>query len=211
VPPVPSSTIRRVLLVIACAALVPLIPFLIVGELPGEQWLQARGRSDFAFGAAGAVLLGSDVLLPIPSSVIGALLGARLGFVTGFAFAFAGLSAGAAVGYALGRLVPHELAGAAPGAAATQCNLALVLLSRPVPVLAEAAAITAGATRLPIWRFAGAAAAGNALYAAALAGNGAALLPHQLAGPGLVLPMALPVVSWLAWRLFKARRPGRRE
>jgi hypothetical protein len=48
--------------------------------------------------------------------------------------------------------------------------------------------------------FLAASAAGNAVYALALAGNGATLLPQALAGPGLILPMALPVVAWLLWR-----------
>jgi len=33
-----------------------------------------------------------------------------------------------------------------------------------------------------------------------MAGNGAALLPEGLAGPGLVLPMIVPVAAWLIWR-----------
>ncbi|HMJ15751.1 MAG TPA: hypothetical protein VK524_30250, partial [Polyangiaceae bacterium] len=70
---------------------------------------------------------------------------------------------------------------------------------------AEAVAIAAGVTRVPPARFTLAIVLGNVLYAAALAGNGAALLPEQLAGPGLVLPMLLPVVSWLAWRWLRRR------
>ena len=43
-----------------------------------------------------------------------------------------------------------------------------------------------------------------------LAGNGAALLPDALAGPGLILPMALPVAAWLLWR-WLARRKSAHE
>jgi membrane protein DedA with SNARE-associated domain len=127
--------------------------------------------------------------------------------VLGFASAFAGLCLGSAVGYALGRLWParllRELSGELPKAPA----LALVLLSRPVPVLAEAISLAAGATRVPPAGFAISSALGNALYAAAMAGNGAALLPDGLAGPGLVLPMLVPVVSWLVW--MRVRAPKR--
>ena len=41
---------------------------------------------------------------------------------------------------------------------------------------------------------------GDLLYAVAMAGNGAALWSGNLAGPGLVLPMLLPVVAYLLWR-----------
>jgi hypothetical protein len=39
-----------------------------------------------------------------------------------------------------------------------------------------------------------------------LALNGAALLPGELLGPGLVLPMLLPVAAWLVWRALHRRR-----
>jgi uncharacterized membrane protein YdjX (TVP38/TMEM64 family) len=200
--------LRRVAVVLACAALVPLLPFVIIGELPGDRWLSSAQHNDQTFGTIGAALLAADLLLPVPSSVIGALLGARLGFAAGFAFALVGLCSGALLGYALGRLLPVRFSkevGDARGTLREAPALALVILSRPVPVLAEAIAITAGVTRVPLRQFALGMLLGNALYAAALAGNGAALFPDQLAGPGLVLPLLLPVVSWLLWRW--ARRP----
>ena len=45
-----------------------------------------------------------------------------------------------------------------------------------------------------------------AVYAAALAGSGAALLPHGLAGPGLIVPMLVPVVGWVIWKAIR-RQP----
>ncbi len=74
------------------------------------------------------------------------------------------------------------------------------LASRPVPVLAEAVAFTAGAEQIKIGPFLLATASGNALYTLILAGNGAALLPDAFAGPGLIIPMFLPVIAWLVWR-----------
>ena len=201
--------------VLLVAALVPLVPFAVIGELPGERWLQAAGATALGFGATGAGLLALDVLLPIPSSIIGALLGGRLGWLVGFAWAFAGLCAGHALGYGLGRIVPARWARQSAAASTTGTpspdridapTLAVVFLSRPVPVLAEAVAITAGAARMPLAHFAASAALGNAVYAGALAGNGAALLPQGLAGPGLILPMALPVVAYAVWRALARKR-----
>ena len=78
-------------------------------------------------------------------------------------------------------------------AASTSCR-------RSKGEVAEAISLSAGVTLMPALRFAVASTAGNALYAAAMAGNGAALLPEGLAGPGLVLPMLVPVADWLIWR-----------
>jgi membrane protein YqaA with SNARE-associated domain len=191
----------RALLVLALAVLVPLLPFVAIGELPGERWLLASTGDALRFGATGAALLAADLLLPIPSSVIGALLGGRLGLWAGFGWTFAGLCAGHAVGYALGRLAPARFASELPDAP----SLGLVLLSRPVPVLAEAVALASGAVRMPPARYFAAVALGNAAYAGALAGGGAALLPGGLAGPGLVLPLLLPVVAYAIYRARATR------
>jgi membrane protein DedA with SNARE-associated domain len=196
-------TSARFALVVIIALLIPILPFAVVGELPGERWLSAADSNALSFGAVGGGLLAADVLIPVPSSIIGSLLGARLGLVAGFLWAWGGLMLGNLIGYAAGRLLLARLARGLP-----EAPTALVLFaSRPVPVLAEAVTFTAGAGRMPLAHFLAVAAAGNALYAGALAGNGAALLPDALAGPGLVLPMLLPVVAWLVWRRL-ARQPA---
>ena len=194
---------RRLLLTLACAALLPIIPFAVIGELPGERWLQASGDSALHFGLAGALLLGSDLLLPVPSSLIGAALGARLGLVAGALWTFGGLLLGHVVGYALGRLLPARWAGEAPRAPGPL----LVFLSRPVPVFAEAATLAAGVHRMGVRAFLGSCAAGDAIYALAMAADGAAFLPEGLGGPGLVIPMAVPAVGWLLYRGLSRQRP----
>ena len=72
-------------------------------------------------------------------------------------------------------------------------------VKRDAAVVAEAVALAAGATRMPMHQFLLLCASGNAIYAIVLCGNGAALVPDALVGPGLVLPMLLPVLAWLIW------------
>ncbi len=186
----------RAALIITAALGIPLVPFFIIGELPGERWLSAADDHAAVFALAGAGLLAADVLLPVPSSIVGTMLGARLGFVAGFIAAFAGMMSGQVLAYAASRRLlrkrVHTLA-ATP-------TLAAIFLSRPVPVLAEAMAIAAGAAQLSWRQFLLACGGGNLVYAGALALNGAALIPGDLLGPGLVLPMVLPVAAWLIWR-----------
>ena len=186
----------RAALIIAAAVCVPLIPFFIIGELPGERWLSANDEHSLRFALVGAGLLAADVLLPIPSSIVGTLLGARLGFSAGFAAAFAGLMVGQSAAYGISRSLLRKRYGVLPAAP----TLMAVFLSRPVPVLAEAVAFAAGAGRLSWLQYLLACASGNLIYAAALALNGAQLLPGAWAGPGLLLAMVLPAAAWLVWR-----------
>jgi uncharacterized membrane protein YdjX (TVP38/TMEM64 family) len=191
----------RTIAVIILALAVPVLPFVTIGELPGERWLSAYDDRAPLFGIVGALLLAADVILPIPSSIVGTLLGARLGVGVGFIAAFVGLTLGHLIGYAAGRIALQRLHTQVPA----RPTLLAVFLSRPVPVLAEALTFTSGAARLPFWPFAACVVAGNAVYAGALAANGAALLPTAWAGAGLVLPMAVPAIGWLIWRSRRER------
>lgn len=189
-------------MIFGSALCVPLLPFIVIGELPGELWLSANDGHAVLFALVGAGLLAADVLMPIPSSIVGTMLGARLGFGAGFGVAFAGMMVGQSAAYWVSRVLLRKRSGALPAAP----TLVAVFLSRPVPVLAEAVAFAAGAARLSWPQFLLASGAGNLIYAAALALNGAQLLPGDTTGAGLVLPMLLPVAAWLVWRKIRRSR-----
>jgi membrane protein DedA with SNARE-associated domain len=199
-----DSLVRQLIVIIA-ALLVPIAPFVIIGELPGERWLSAVDDSALLFGLSGASLLAADILIPVPSSILGTLLGARLGFWPGFLCTFVGLLAGNLAGFSLTRFASRRVRDWLPPFPKTTTQ-AIVFLSRPVPVLAEAVALAAGATRMPLAQFLALAGAGNLLYAAVLCGNGAAFLPESIVGPGLVVPMLLPVVAWGSWQWLTRQR-----
>jgi membrane protein DedA with SNARE-associated domain len=82
-------------------------------------------------------------------------------------------------------------------------TLAVLFMSRPVPVLAEAVVFSAGASRMSWPQFLLACGSGNMIYAGALALNGVHWLPVSFLGPGLLLPMLLPVAAWLIWRSIR--------
>jgi uncharacterized membrane protein YdjX (TVP38/TMEM64 family) len=191
----------RMTLVILLALLIPIIPFAIIGELPGERWLSASDDNALLFGLSGMGLLTADVLLPIPSSIVGTMLGARLGFLPGWMWCWLGLMFGNAIGYVTGRLLLSRFAPDIPRTP----TLILLFISRPIPVLAEALTFTAGAEKMKFSQFFWAILTGNGLYSLALTGNGAALLPDSLTGPGLILPMLLPVAGWLIWRWMEKK------
>jgi len=156
------------------------------------------------FAVTGAGLLTADVLLPVPSSVVATLLGTRLGFIAGWLSACAGLTLGNLLGYAIGHLWPRRFAPELP-----ERPTALALfLSRPVPIVAEAVSIAAGAGRTPLLHVAGASFAGNLIYTGLLCASGAALLGAELGAFSLVGAFALPALGWWLWhRVERHRKP----
>ena len=186
----------KILLLVAIVLLLPIVPFLVIGELPGERWLSATDGSALAFAFTGSGLLALDILLPVPSSIVIALMGGRLGFYEGWLGAWLGLTAGNLLGYGIGRLWPQKMAPDIPESP----TLILLFLSRPVPILAEAVAIAAGATRTPVLHTVTACATGNLVYAGILAADGAALLAADWTGPGMILPLLVPAAGWALWR-----------
>jgi len=100
----------RQLVVIITALLIPILPFVIIGELPGERWLSAVDDNALLFGLTGSGLLALDIFLPIPSSILGTILGARLGFWPGTLCTWTGLVAGNLLGFGVAlALALHDL------------------------------------------------------------------------------------------------------
>lgn len=157
-------------------------------------------------------LLALDPVLPVPSSIVGVAAGSGLGLAVGWASIMAGLMAGAVLGFWLGRQPGHRAARAVLGADGLQRLAALtgplgplgpmvLVLSRPVPVLAEAAVIMAGAARMG-WRpFLLAMLPANAVLALVYAGLGAAAAGDVLpALAGAILVPAVGIGLWQARR-----------
>ncbi len=132
-----------------------IIPFVLFGNRFEEftRVFLNGGNSDGAVTFVAALLLAGDPVLPTPSSVVATLLATRIGFVPATLVNGAALSAACLLGYAIGRF----------GAGAFARNgrrlpqgfvewverhgLVATLLCRPVPVLAEASLIMAGAAK----------------------------------------------------------------
>ncbi len=118
-----------------------------------------HGRAAVAAGIV--ALLASDVVLPVPSSVVSTAAGALLGLSAGAAATWAGMTLGCLGGYLLGRSAGgaaiRKLLGPAEEArmaeAARRHGPWLLAVFRAVPVLAEASVISCGASRMPLRRF----------------------------------------------------------
>lgn len=156
-----------------------------------------------AVAAAGGVgLLIADVVLPVPSSLVMLLHGAVFGAVVGAALSLAGSVGAFAAGFGLGRR-GAEVVGRVVGdderrradRLLRRWGVLAIIVSRPVPMLAETTAIVAGTSSLP-WGPALAAAVVGALPGAvlyAVAGAAAASFATGAVVFGVVLALGAAV------------------
>ncbi len=159
-------------------------------------------------------LLAADVFLPIPSSVVAVAAGVFLGFTGGVITVFVGLMFGCLLGYAFGFKwgppTARRIVGAQQWDRASQWaqrfGVGLVLLSRPVPVLAEACTLYAGACRVPMVRYLVACSVGNAVVAAAYAGVGRFSAESGDLELALMAGFLLPGVAMLVVRLLMRKK-----
>ena len=169
----------------------------------------------------GVGLLVVDIVLPVPSSVVMLAHGALFGIVAGAALSLLGRTGNAVVGVLLGRGAGGVLSRRAvrrSGADHTRGaelvrrgGLAAVVLTRPVPVLAESTLVAAAAMGLPPVPVVAAAVVGAlpeaVLYA--VAGEVAASYANGAIVFGTVV--ALAAAAWAAGIRLEARSRRRPE
>ncbi len=177
-----SRTAGWALFALVLLALILLPFFGFEGQMNAWSETLLRGhRPWWIAGPAVSLLLASDLFLPVPSSLVGAASGVLLGFAGGTLAAWIGMMAGCLAGYWVGAnagraavtrlLGPRELDRVS--AAAARFGAWMIVLFRPVPVLAEASVVFAGAVRMPFRRFAALSALSNLGVSAAYAAVGA--------------------------------------
>lgn len=132
-----------------------IVAFLIGGEAV-TAWTQAqlaRPDSRTAIGVLLFLLLAGDIVLPVPSSLAATGAGMMFGAVGGTLIAGLGMAAGAMAGLVGARRLGRDRVAASMGAAEfarLETMLGryapiVVMLCRPVPVLAETTVLVAGA------------------------------------------------------------------
>ena len=209
-----KQTLRRVLAASVLFALI-IFPFVIWGE-----WLEALApeiaKSQEATAGvflAVVALLASDIVLPIPSSIVAYLSGQLLGFWLGALANFLGLTLGCVVGYWLGYFL---------GKPAFQMLLTRkdldkldvhfrsfgsysVILLRGIPIFAEASVLLAGTTRFGLSQFLKLATPVNAILGGAFAYGGSLGVATSSGIATLCISVAIP--SLVLFYFERARRP----
>lgn len=197
--------------VVPAAVLVAVLVLFVVVEAAGppvltdpSPWLRAPGLLSAAVGVA---LLVVDAALPVPSSLVMVAHGALFGVAAGTMLSTVGSLGAFAVGFAAGRrgsswlrrfLPAGELARA--DAALARWGLLAIVVTRPVPLLAETVAVMAGASALPWRRALGAALAGCLPLAAVYAVAGAFTTTFEHSAVAFVLVVAAAGALWLTGR-----------
>jgi uncharacterized membrane protein YdjX (TVP38/TMEM64 family) len=152
------SRLIRPILLLAFVLAVPIVPFLLAGqhvEQLLEDWLHETADKTTIFWVVVAIL-STDVLLPIPSSVVSTFAGWQLGVTSGTLASWLGMTAGAVVGFALARAVGRPLAERLVERddldrmrfLSSHFGPRTIVLCRALPVLAEASVLFVGAMGL---------------------------------------------------------------
>ena len=210
-----------------------LVWFLLLMALVLGIWVVWGGSFDERFTLEGAVdtlrqsggmawllgwgLLVSDVVLPIPGTVVMSALGWIYGIWLGGLVAATGSFLAGMAAYGLGRVFGERGAVFLLGQKDFERGRRLferggswlVCLSRALPLLPEAVACTAGLVRMPFKRFTAALACGSVPMGFVFAWVGATGQDAPLVA--MVLSLGLPVVLWELSRLLSRRLEMRVE
>ncbi|MGD9719806.1 MAG: TVP38/TMEM64 family protein [Pirellulales bacterium] len=153
----------RSIVVIVLALLVPIVPFVLFGDRLDAwvaDWLDPPPPpATIALATIG--VLAVDVLLPVPSSVVSTLAGSRLGVVPATAVSWLGMTMGAMFAFWLARTCGRPLAVRLSSAddldqmdrLAERVGRWVLIVTRPLPILAEAAVLLVGTTDMSWRRF----------------------------------------------------------
>lgn len=202
----------RPLLLVFFALLIPVLPFLAIGP-----WLEANIAAwldppppPLTIAAGTFAILSTDVLLPVPSSLVSTVAGAQLGILPATIASWLGLSIGAILGFWLAKTCGRPLAERFAGAddlaridlLSGQYGAWILVATRALPVLAEAAVLFLGATQLSWRRFLPPVLLSNLGIAAVYSALGHLArtqgeLPLALAASIAVPLLASTIVRWL--------------
>lgn len=193
-----------------------LIPFFLFEESMNAwvQRLTQPGVRSGAIAAAVVALLALDVFLPVPSSIVSTAAGASLGLLPGLAASTAGMTLGSLLGYACGRkyglplvrrMVRERDLEQVSARFRRGAGWALAAM-RPVPVLAEASALFAGVSRVPLLSYFGVTTMANTGISLVYCAAGARALTTGSLLLAFAASIALPGIAMAISRWFRRVR-----
>ena len=154
---------RWLLMCIAILAVI-LIPFFLFGdriETWTDNFLRAASDQSGLVAIVLGLLLASDILLPVPSSMVSTAAGFFLGFMSGIITSLIGMTVSCIAGFWLGAKCGRPIACRLVGnnelkrleELSHRFGEWVIVVSRPIPVLAEASVLFAGISGMPTYRF----------------------------------------------------------
>lgn len=204
---------KRYLLVMAALIAGFTILFVIVEALrvpllsDPTPWMQHGGVLAAALGVGLLIL---DVLLPVPSSLVMVAHGALFGVIVGTLLSLSGSLGAALFGFAIGRRGGKILERLVTPAERARANNLLarwgalaIIITRPIPLLAETVAIMAGASSLGWGTVTLASVAGSLPPALLYAITGAAASNFQSTSLMFGVVLLVAGLFWLVGRLIE--------
>jgi len=204
---------KRYLLIMAALMAFFVILFLIVEALgvpllsDPTPWMKHRGILAASLGVG---LLIADVLLPVPSSLVMVAHGALFGVWVGTFLSLVGSVGAAMFGFAIGRRGGKFLNRAVTPAEQSRANQLLarwgalgIIVTRPIPVLAETVAIMSGTSSLSWSTVMLASIAGSLPPALLYALTGAAVANFQSTSLMFGVVLLVAGLFWLVGRWFE--------
>lgn len=207
----------RTLPLMCAVLLVPILPFLFFGDQV-DAWLRGFADdppSDAATFSLVVGVLAADLLLPIPSSLISTLSGWQLGWFFGTLATWIGMNLGALIGFGLARRFGRPFALWFSNAhdlermrqISERFGPPVLVLTRAIPVFAEASVLIAGIHRLSWRRFLPAILLSNFGIAIAYAAFGDFAEQHQWLPLALAIAIAMPVLFAVLARHWMPNEP----
>jgi uncharacterized membrane protein YdjX (TVP38/TMEM64 family) len=207
--------LKRYLLVVAGLVGFFLVVFFVVEAVGVEllldpaPWMKHGGVVAAGLGVG---LLIADVLLPVPSSLVMVAHGAFFGVVVGTLLSLLGSVGAALVGFAIGRRGGKFLERMVTPAERSRANHLLerwgalaIIVTRPIPLLAETVAIMSGASSLGWSTVALASLVGSLPPALLYALTGAAVANFRVTSLVFGVVLLLAALFWLTVHLIGPR------
>jgi uncharacterized membrane protein YdjX (TVP38/TMEM64 family) len=188
---------------------IPVIPLLGFGSAVEEaiaRWLREE-QANWVIGVAVILVLSLDVFLPIPSSAVSTIAGRMAGWFPGTLFSWIGMMLGALLGFALARWGGRPLAQRFSDQVeldrldglARRHGIWILILLRPVPVLAEASTLLMGLSSMRWAKFLLAVGPVNLFISLCFValGQSIPLLPAMVLSVFVALGISYPAKKWL--------------
>jgi 3-dehydroquinate synthase len=211
----------RPLLVVTMVLVVPIVLLAVRGESFAtqlERW-QTSPPPPMTLAAMVVAILAVDVVLPVPSGPISTLAGSHLGVALGTAASTLGMTIGAIIAFALARGFmwnrerTREAAEVQPALEAEQAcrdhGPWLLVITRPLPIVAEAAVLLVGGLHMPWRNFLPPVIASNLVISATYALLGQQASAHGWLPLAVCTSIALPLAIAIACRRHMGAGTGR--
>ena len=210
----------KIAIVLICVLLVPILPFIILSgyvepwaaDFVESTWLTEQPLL-FAITVVG--LLVSDILLPIPSSLVCLFTGSFLGSWLGTLVCWLGMNLSSLIGYILAsrfgpKIVVKISSRERIAEAAAWVNHIgpwALAICRAVPVLAEASVLFVGLYKMNPRKFWPPVIAANLGVSIAYCVLGDIARQQEWLALAMAISLALPILAIITWNYLRRRKP----